>query len=76
LPYPASVGTTPLPIQLFDYLRFSFDPTPAVAGTISIAITALVALFREEMTQGRCSKRLRIASTTASARADMNAAGG
>lgn len=45
----SGVGTTPLPIQLFDYLRFSFDPTPAVAGTISIAITAFVVLLVQRL---------------------------
>jgi len=45
----SGVGATPLPIQLFDYLRFSFDPTPAVAGTISIAITALVVLLVQRL---------------------------
>lgn len=45
----SGVGATPLPIQLFDYLRFSFDPTPAVAGTISIAITAFVVLLVQRL---------------------------
>ena len=35
------VGTTTLPIQLFDYLRFSFDPTAAAASTVSVGITVL-----------------------------------
>ena len=34
-----SVGTTTLPIQLFDYLRYDFDPTAAAASTVSIALT-------------------------------------
>lgn len=45
----SGVGATPLPIQLFDYLRFSFDPTPAVAGTISIAITAFVVMLVQRL---------------------------
>ncbi len=45
----SGVGATPLPIQLFDYLRFSFDPPPAVAGTISIAITAFVVLLVQRL---------------------------
>lgn len=43
------VGTTPLPIQLFDYLRFSFDPTAAVAGVISIAMALLAVLVTERL---------------------------
>jgi putative spermidine/putrescine transport system permease protein len=43
------VGTVPLPIELFDYLRFSFDPTLAVAGTISIAMAVLVVLITERL---------------------------
>lgn len=34
-----SVGTTTLPIQLFDYLRYDFDPTAAAASTISVTLT-------------------------------------
>jgi putative spermidine/putrescine transport system permease protein len=33
------VGTSTLPIQLFDYLRYDFDPTAAAASTISVALT-------------------------------------
>jgi putative spermidine/putrescine transport system permease protein len=33
------VGTSTLPIQLFDYLRYDFDPTSAAASTISVALT-------------------------------------
>jgi putative spermidine/putrescine transport system permease protein len=43
------IGTVPLPIELFDYLRFSFDPTLAVAGTISIAMAVLVVLITERL---------------------------
>jgi putative spermidine/putrescine transport system permease protein len=32
------VGTTTLPIQLFDYLQLDFDPTAAAASTISIVL--------------------------------------
>jgi len=35
----SGVGTTTLPIQVFDYLRFSFDPTAAAVGTVNILIT-------------------------------------
>jgi putative spermidine/putrescine transport system permease protein len=34
-----SVGTTTLPIQLFDYLRYDFDPTAAAASTVSVLVT-------------------------------------
>lgn len=40
----SGVGTTPLPIQLFNYLQFNFDPTAAVAGTISIVMSVVVVL--------------------------------
>jgi putative spermidine/putrescine transport system permease protein len=40
---------TPLPIQLFDYLRFAFDPTPAAAGTLSIALAVAVVLISERL---------------------------
>lgn len=45
----SGVGMTPLPIELFDYLRFSFDPTAAVAGTISIAMALIVVLAAERL---------------------------
>jgi putative spermidine/putrescine transport system permease protein len=45
----AGVGSTPLPLQLFDYLRFSFDPTAAAVSTISIAMTVIVVLITERL---------------------------
>ena len=45
----SGVGTTPLPIQLFDYLRFSFDPTAAAAGTISILLALVVVLVTQRL---------------------------
>jgi putative spermidine/putrescine transport system permease protein len=45
----SGVGATPLPIELFDYLRFSFDPTAAVAGTISIAMALVVVLLTQRL---------------------------
>lgn len=33
------VGTTTLPMQMFDYLRWDFDPTTAAASTVSIVMT-------------------------------------
>jgi putative spermidine/putrescine transport system permease protein len=43
----SGVGTTTLPIQVFDYLRFSFDPTAAAVGTINILITLGVVVLTE-----------------------------
>ena len=45
----SGVGATPLPIQLFDYLRFSFDPTAAAAGTISIVLALVVVLVTQRL---------------------------
>ena len=45
----AAVGSTPLPIQLFDYLRFAFDPTPAAAGTFSILLAVVVVVISERL---------------------------
>ncbi|MEO6505859.1 MAG: ABC transporter permease [Terrimesophilobacter sp.] len=41
-------GTTPFPIQMFESLRFSFDPTVAAAATVSLLVTvvAVVAVER------------------------------
>jgi putative spermidine/putrescine transport system permease protein len=33
------VGTTTLPMQVYDYLRWDFDPTTAAASTVSILLT-------------------------------------
>lgn len=44
-----SIGTTPLPIQLFDYLRFSFDPTAAAASTVSVLITVIAVILTERL---------------------------
>lgn len=38
------IGTTTLPIQLFDYLRWDFDPTAAAVSSLSIIMT-LVAIM-------------------------------
>lgn len=43
------IGTTPLPIQLFDYLRFSFDPTAAAASTVSVLIAVLAVILTERL---------------------------
>ena len=38
------IGTSTLPIQLFDYLRWDFDPTAAAVSSISILLTLIVLL--------------------------------
>lgn len=45
----AGVGSTPLPLQLFDYLRFSFDPTAAAVSTVTILMTVTVVLITERL---------------------------
>jgi putative spermidine/putrescine transport system permease protein len=45
----SGVGTTTLPIQVFDYLRFSFDPTAAAVGTVNIVITLGVVVLTERL---------------------------
>ncbi len=45
----AAVGDTPLPIQLFDYLRFQFDPTAAAVSTISILMAVVVVLTTQKL---------------------------
>ena len=40
---------TPLPVQVFDYLRFSFDPTAAAVGTLNIVITLIVVIVTERL---------------------------
>lgn len=40
-----SVGNTTLPLQLFDYLRFSFDPTAAAVSTVSVLMSVAIVLI-------------------------------
>jgi putative spermidine/putrescine transport system permease protein len=40
-----SVGNTTLPIQLFDFLRFSFNPTIAAVSTVSILLSVVIVLL-------------------------------
>jgi putative spermidine/putrescine transport system permease protein len=40
-------GEITLPIHLFNYLKYSFDPTVAAASTVSIAISVSVVLILE-----------------------------
>jgi putative spermidine/putrescine transport system permease protein len=43
------IGVTPLPIQLFDYVRWDFDPTAAAVSTVSIVITLGAVLLAERL---------------------------
>lgn len=44
-----SVGNTPLPIQLFDYLRFSFDPAAAAVSTVSVVMSVIIVLLVDRL---------------------------
>ena len=39
------IGMTTLPLQLFDYLRWDFDPTAAAVSTLSIVLTLAVVVW-------------------------------
>lgn len=52
----AGLGLTTLPIQLFDYVRWSFDPTAAAAAAISILL-ALIAVVVVQKVAGLESLR-------------------
>lgn len=43
------IGTTTLPIQLFDYLRWDYDPTAAAVSTVSIVMTLCVVLITDRL---------------------------
>jgi putative spermidine/putrescine transport system permease protein len=43
------VGTATLPIQLFDYVRWDFDPTAAAVSSVSIAITLVAIVLTERL---------------------------
>jgi putative spermidine/putrescine transport system permease protein len=43
------VGNSTLPIQLFDYVRFNFDPTAAAVATVSIVITLVMVLVTDRL---------------------------
>jgi putative spermidine/putrescine transport system permease protein len=51
-----SVGRNTLPLELFDYLRFNFDPTAAAVASMSIALTFIV-IFLIDRTIGLRSLR-------------------
>ncbi|MBP1844239.1 putative spermidine/putrescine transport system permease protein [Rhizobium petrolearium] len=44
-----NVGTSTLPIQLFDYLRTNFTPEAAAVSTCSIVLTLIVVVISEKM---------------------------
>jgi putative spermidine/putrescine transport system permease protein len=37
-----------LPIQLFDYVSWDFDPTAAAVSTVSIVITLIIVLLMQK----------------------------
>ena len=43
------IGIATLPIQLFDYVRWDFDPTAAAVATVSIVITLLTIVLTEKL---------------------------
>jgi len=43
------IGVETLPIQLFDYVTWDFDPTAAAVSTVSIAITLVMVLLMEKL---------------------------
>ncbi len=43
------IGRTTLPIQLFEYVLWSFDPTAAAVSTVSIAITLGVVILTDKL---------------------------
>jgi putative spermidine/putrescine transport system permease protein len=43
------VGVATLPIQLFDYVRWDFDPTAAAVSSVSIAITLVAIVLTERL---------------------------
>lgn len=43
------VGIATLPIQLFDYVRWDFDPTAAAVSTVSIVITVVTIIVTEKL---------------------------
>jgi putative spermidine/putrescine transport system permease protein len=42
------IGMETLPIQLFDYVSWDFDPTAAAVSTVSIVITLIIVLLMEK----------------------------
>ena len=44
-----SVGTSTLPIQLFDYLKTNFTPEAAAVASFSVGLTLVVVIFTEKV---------------------------
>jgi putative spermidine/putrescine transport system permease protein len=44
-----SVGTSTLPIQLFDYLKTNFTPEAAAVSSFSVGLTLVVVIFTEKV---------------------------
>ena len=40
---------TTLPIALFDYLRFSFEPTASAVSTVSVAMSVLIVVLIQRL---------------------------
>ena len=43
------IGITTLPLQLFDYLRYDFDPAAAAVSTLSVVLTLGVVMVVDRM---------------------------
>ncbi|TIM70525.1 MAG: ABC transporter permease subunit, partial [Mesorhizobium sp.] len=43
------IGTSTLPVQLFDYLRTNFTPEAAAVSTVSIVLTLVVVIVSEKV---------------------------
>ena len=43
------IGITTLPLQLFDYLRYDFDPAAAAVSTLSVVLTLGVVMVVDKM---------------------------
>ncbi len=44
-----AIGTSTLPVQLFDYLRTNFTPEAAAVSSFSVMLTLLVVIFAEKV---------------------------
>lgn len=43
------VGQIPLPVQLYDYLRWDFDPVAAAVSSVSILLTLIIVLLTQRV---------------------------
>ena len=43
------IGIATLPIQLFDYVRWDFDPTAAAVSTVSIIVTVIALVIAQRL---------------------------